>query len=358
MATDRQIAANRLNALRSTGPATDEGKAASRGNALTHGLTSRIIRPTPMVEAIAERKASWASSLVVGPASPDDAERVAWIAEVIATETVKLDRCQAELQALEARRAGAAGTRWGEDCRLAAEELALKLPRNPSFVARRLQASRHGCLLLIERWEAMKSSLAAPGWTDSQRSHALDLLGVHPDFRTGVTAVDRPATESGEATPADLKDHRLALIADELARLRGLIESSLESLDQIDREQAESGLSLLADKDARRIERYEKESWKRFLWALRELRSIGKGGVAVPTAPPKAAEPDRHSGDLVASTKRLLACAREITADRPPPSAPPASIPMAPIQIIDTSSPSRPLNRRRRRALAKMERRA
>ena len=39
MATDRQIEANRRNALTSTGPRTDAGKAASRGNALVHGLT-------------------------------------------------------------------------------------------------------------------------------------------------------------------------------------------------------------------------------------------------------------------------------------------------------------------------------
>jgi hypothetical protein len=41
MATDRQIAANRLNALSSTGPRTDDGKSNSRRNALQHGLTAR-----------------------------------------------------------------------------------------------------------------------------------------------------------------------------------------------------------------------------------------------------------------------------------------------------------------------------
>jgi hypothetical protein len=40
MATEKQIAANRRNAQRSTGPKTPEGKAASRLNALKHGLVA------------------------------------------------------------------------------------------------------------------------------------------------------------------------------------------------------------------------------------------------------------------------------------------------------------------------------
>jgi hypothetical protein len=41
MATPAQIAANRLNAMKSTGPRTVEGKAASRMNALQHGIDAR-----------------------------------------------------------------------------------------------------------------------------------------------------------------------------------------------------------------------------------------------------------------------------------------------------------------------------
>ncbi len=40
MATDKQIAANRLNARDSTGPKTDQGKRRSRRNAFRHGLTA------------------------------------------------------------------------------------------------------------------------------------------------------------------------------------------------------------------------------------------------------------------------------------------------------------------------------
>jgi hypothetical protein len=43
MASDRQIEANRLNALRSTGPRTAEGKAVSSKNATTHGLSGRMV---------------------------------------------------------------------------------------------------------------------------------------------------------------------------------------------------------------------------------------------------------------------------------------------------------------------------
>ena len=40
MASEKQIAANRRNALNSTGPRTGEGKARTRMNALRHGLPS------------------------------------------------------------------------------------------------------------------------------------------------------------------------------------------------------------------------------------------------------------------------------------------------------------------------------
>ena len=45
MATAEQIEANRLNAQKSTGPKTDEGKASVRRNAIKHGMTARTIMP-------------------------------------------------------------------------------------------------------------------------------------------------------------------------------------------------------------------------------------------------------------------------------------------------------------------------
>ena len=43
MSTERQIAANRLNAQKSTGPRTEEGRAAVRHNAVKHGLCAKTL---------------------------------------------------------------------------------------------------------------------------------------------------------------------------------------------------------------------------------------------------------------------------------------------------------------------------
>ena len=43
MPSDRQIAANRRNAKRSTGPKTEQGKAKSSRNSLKHGLTAELM---------------------------------------------------------------------------------------------------------------------------------------------------------------------------------------------------------------------------------------------------------------------------------------------------------------------------
>jgi hypothetical protein len=52
--SEKQLAANRANALQSTGPRTAEGRATSRWNALQHGVLARAVIP-PALEQYESR---------------------------------------------------------------------------------------------------------------------------------------------------------------------------------------------------------------------------------------------------------------------------------------------------------------
>ena len=56
----KQIRANRLNAQKSTGPVTQEGKEQSRRNALRHGLLACTIQPVPEIGESADELANLA----------------------------------------------------------------------------------------------------------------------------------------------------------------------------------------------------------------------------------------------------------------------------------------------------------
>jgi len=78
MTTERQKAANRANARRSTGPKTPKGKAAVRLNAIRHGLLARdAVLPGEDLDAFEElRNEVWAEFSPVGPIEKLLVERV------------------------------------------------------------------------------------------------------------------------------------------------------------------------------------------------------------------------------------------------------------------------------------------
>ena len=273
MATMKQIEANRQNALKSTGPKSVEGKAVSRLNAVTHSLSAVLPEAmTGLVTGVDENKAKWRKEL-----NPQG-EQQEWLFDMVVIEAIRIRRCQESFLNLCNLHGQRAVESWDADRRQDAEALAVGLAKNPALVASKLASTPHGCELMITRWTGLRSSLDRhQTWTDNQRSHALDLLGIHPDFRDAETPIDR--------ADGDELAVRHAVIETEITRLCELREST-RSHDASERSMAERTLCAEFTKPVQQIDRYERNAIRRQQWAWRKLNEAKKGETVKP-APPK-----------------------------------------------------------------------
>jgi hypothetical protein len=208
----------------------------------------------------------------------------------MAVDSVRLDRCRETYLELCEDHANRAALCWDEDRRAEAEEIASRLGWDPARSRSRLEQTRHGCEVLIERWEGLGRILGEIGiWDDSQRSMALNLLGVPLELRVGTTAVDPPEGDQSEA-----KVFRLLLVEAELDRLRRRKAQAFDLLDEHDLESAEAGIGAELSKPLKLIARYESAAWRRQMAALKILNARPRPPELVaaaiePVAPPKPA---------------------------------------------------------------------
>lgn len=261
MATTRQIEANRLNAQKSTGPRTDEGKAQSRANAVTHGLTSEDLGvQEPKAAAFLARREAWSGDAYEKGSEQD------WALDRAVAASFQIERCERAYDGVLARLAERAGTAWDLDRRLEVGNVAARLAKDPMRVSRRLEATRHGCELMRELWLRLGEALEDDGdWTQSQRSTALDLLGLPPDLRGGLTPLD-PFDDSDPAT------RRLEVVVEECRRLGELLTEVLEPLDDLERRHAQAGPMGIFSKPAQLVLRYERDAWRRYREANRDRK--------------------------------------------------------------------------------------
>lgn len=261
MATQKQIDANRRNAARSTGPKTDKGKKQSRRNALKHGLAgSGLILPADDAEAVNERIAEWHSSL-----KPFDPYEV-WMLEVIAVESIRVDRCRIQDRVLRDEQMHQTGSSRHENQRQSAAKLASKLAKDPS-VAARLASTIPGATLLLDRWKSLARVLDEGDWSVAQDSLALDLLGTPIALREGA------ASPLHVGIHGDDRAHRKAITRREIARLEQLISQVLPEQEASKLDLRKAGLPDLGDPDLVRLHRYESRCFRRLMWATQQMQS-------------------------------------------------------------------------------------
>ena len=258
MATDRQVEANRLNALKSTGPTSVEGKLRSRSNALVHGMAGEAgFVENGSVDAYQLRRDDWAACYGVLDSTQEFA------LDCMIAASVRIEQCENAIESVIARHSLRAELAWDVDQRLVAATVGSKLAKNPRLVCRQLEATRHGCALMIELWAYIGKN---PGeWSEVLVGQALDLLGVPLDAREGPTLLDpRSGVKRG--------DHQAAIFASETKRLQALVVE-LTPIDGLDRSQEMEGSVALLSKNAQLLMRYEREAWRQFNQCAKELKS-------------------------------------------------------------------------------------
>ncbi|WP_169975692.1 hypothetical protein [Tautonia rosea] len=305
----KQTLANRLNALRSTGPTTIEGKTRSSQNARTHGLSRVGLHPpADMAEAIETRRSLWRSDYHPTGSAQE------WHFDRLVAESVRLDCCEARIVAARSEHATQASESWDDDQAAAIAQRAVMLSKRPELIQPILLQTKHGVLWLLERWDEVLESLQRlDGWTPETWNLALDLLGVPLSARDASGPWDLHPDDSSAAPGHDL-------VAQSTAALRDRLTTFLNARDERARTDACLGLNADEPPAIRLLERYAADARRRFSFFLNGLRRLQSQTPETTSVSPATGPPSP----------------RPVRSASPPePSPPPAA--------LDRSQPSSPL---------------
>ncbi len=357
--SDRKIRANRRNAEKSTGPNTDEGKETSRANAYKHGLSGAgVVMGADEAEAVAQRAEAWR------PEFRPDSPVKEWAFEQVVIHSMRIDQCQSQQQTAREFEAMRAESVWEIDQDASAAVLGDRLARKPEMTARQLLRTKAGCSWMMEQWSSLGRILdAGHDWTDEQRHHALDLTGA-PRFGRDEAPLNHPKQ----------------LVETQFARLNNLIATHHDNLDAFERSAAAKGCPGSLSKTISLLRRYEAACLKRFNAARKMLGAVAvdpQTEEAVPVSPPKPFStpflddldsddvPEESLEDYAERLEGLtMACMGNAELATQMAGPPPAPLPPPPAPVpARSSNPGVPphqqkipqaMNRRQRRAMAKM----
>ena len=303
-----QLAANRANAQKSTGPKSAEGKERSRANSCKHGLTGDgIVLLTEDAEAVAGRFDRLKAEL-----RPSN-ELAEALVERVALMTVRLRRC-ARLETSAANdRILQAIPKFDEARRAEADELVASLGASPATNFRLLKSSPEGIDALIADWDRMLQAIDGRGverWDYSNYLQADWLNGhnsvVNSDYKAYTFALqNRPECltpeELAEAgtTHAERRNwaHRKIIekIRGEIAALRDRKAALDTSTIEARRALAEDLALFDPSKEAVLARKYEAAAERSLYRALKELREVEAEAQA---RPPVASEPPPEPEEL------------------------------------------------------------
>jgi hypothetical protein len=256
-ASPEQIAANRENSARSTGPKTPEGKARSRRNALKHGLTGAgVALPSEDSARIEERfqdiEAEFRPTRRFSQAL---AYRIAFL-------MTRLERCMRFDRAHYSGLVRAARAKFDDARKARVEELADDLDSRCATASRRLQEMPEGIDWLLSQWAILRDDLTNPdghNWGPNHLGRTRLLRGIAPSTLRASREYTIAEVVSGFfSNVADLKSPEVEALDDkakiEWARLEllQLVDAEIARLKEA---QAKINLATIAEEREESVDR-------------------------------------------------------------------------------------------------------
>ncbi len=311
--SEARIRANRLNAQKSTGPRTEEGKAASRANSLKHGLTGAgIVGSDEDLAAVGRLAATLREEMRPSTAFGSI------LVDRMAALAVRMDRCGRRESASIAERVRHAATDFDDRRADEADGCFARLvdpdrASDPGPLLRKLRRTPEGLTRLIQGWVDLASAIRRPElspWGEGHLRTFEALSGRRPTdlapSRASILArvlVEGDLSGLGAAEAAPLaglglegraawaRDRLVALITEEVDEL----EATYHDLDRasIELDRAEAATRALFDpsQEATLARKYEAAAERGFYRALREFEQAEARVERVAMADPSADAP-------------------------------------------------------------------
>ena len=301
--SEARLAANRANALKSTGPTSLEGKEQSRANSLQHGMTGAgIVLPAEDAAEVERRFAALRSQLA------PNGEYQETLVRRVALHSVRMDRCAVNEAAAIGLKVRHAEEDFDEAREDEVDRLMGTLADDPAASVRKLRRMPEGIDRMIAAWQGLRDDVACRAesrWAASHCVLAENLTGrrvgdpgigrveaLARAIRSDFALLDdsEGAGMNDQARAAWARERMAELIDGEIARLRAHRETL--DLDAIAADRVGAADRSLFDPSAAATlaRKYDAAAERGFYRAYRDLKAAQvaeeEAGELAPAYPP------------------------------------------------------------------------